>query len=602
MFRIRRIYDDSLPVDKDAIAQVYQILREQFFLLKEKKITELAEQLRDPMKYRFKSVLFVAERAKGRVKGFALLQHAPDLQFCYLDFMAAGSRLTGGGIGSALYGRVREEAHAMKAAGLFFECLPDDPGLCRDKETLKQNVARLRFYEQFGARPIENTAYEARLTPDDDCPPYLVYDNLGRDKPLGRRKMKRIVRVILERKYSDLYNPEHIERVAASFKDDPIRLRQPRYAREESFIEVRPVRSIEKSIALVVNDKHAIHHVHNRGYVESPVRIRAILREIEPTGLFERTKVRHFSDRHIKAVHDVGFVEYLKRVCANVEPGESVYPYVFPIRNAARPPKDLPIRAGYYCIDTFTPLNENAYLAAKRSVDCAMTAAEMLLEGYRLAYALVRPPGHHAERRTFGGFCYFNSAAIAAQHLNSHGKVAVLDLDYHHGNGTQNIFYDRADVLTLSIHGHPRFAYPYFSGFEEEKGEGAGHGYNVNVPLPEHVNGETYREALTKVLKRVKAFRPKFLIVALGFDPAKDDPTGSWNLRAKDFRLNGKMLGSLGLPTVVVQEGGYRVRSLGLNARSFFLGLWSGFHLRSSLPKRIDGGRKDMNLDHKYPG
>ncbi|MFH1993039.1 MAG: histone deacetylase family protein [Pseudomonadota bacterium] len=585
MFRIRRIYDDTLAADQEVIAQVQSILREQFPLLSEKNITELPEQLRNPIKFGFRSILFVAEGPRSRVRGFALLQHAPDLSFCYLNFIAAGRLQTGGGIGSALYERVREESSALNAIGIFFECLPDDPKLCRDPKVVKQNAARLRFYERYGARPIVNTCYEKPSRPEDDGAPYLVYDNLGTKQRLSRHKMRRIVRAILGRKYGYLFSAEHIETVVQSFRDDPVRLREPKYVGEEPYAAVKPVNSIEKRIVLVVNDKHTIHHVHNRGYVESPVRIRAILRAIEPTGLFENTRVRHFADKHIKAVHAGDFVEYLKRVCARVEPGESVYPYVFPIRNAARPPKDLPIRAGYYCIDTFTPLNENAYLAAKRSVDCALTAATKMLEGYRLAYALVRPPGHHAERRAFGGFCYFNSAAIAAQYLSSYGKVAILDLDYHHGNGTQNIFYDRADVLTISIHGHPSIAYPFFSGFEDEKGEGAGHGYNINVPLPEHLDGETYRESLKKVLRRIAAFQPQFLIVALGFDPAKDDPTGSWSLRAKDFRINGKMVGSLRFPTLVVQEGGYRVRSLGLNARNFFLGLWSGFHSRDSLPK-----------------
>ncbi len=136
----------------------------------------------------------------------------------------------------------------------------------------------------------------------------------------------------------------------------------------------------------------------------------------------------------------------------------------------------MPVRAGYYCIDTFTPLNRNAYTAAKGAVDCALTAASQILTGYRISYALVRPPGHHAESKVFGGFCYFNSSAMAANYLSVHGRVAVLDVDYHHGNGTQDIFYQRDDVLTVSIHGHPSFAYPYFSGFSEETGEEKGLG------------------------------------------------------------------------------------------------------------------------------
>ncbi len=578
MLRVRRVYDDVLPIDLEVILQVQAILRDQFPLLSETTIEKIPDELRNPLKHRFRSTLFIAEGARGRVKGFALLQHAADVGFSYLDFVSAAKARTGGGIGGALYDRVREEAVSFKSMGIFYECLPDDPALCRDPEILKQNAARLRFYERYGAFPVVNTAYETPLSPDDDCPPYLVFDDLGQGTVLHRDTIRPIVRAILERKYADLCPRSYIDMVVESFRDDPVTVRAPKYVKVPPLKAVRHIASLEKKIALVVSDKHVIHNVHDRGYVESPVRIKAILKELEPTGLFDTNPVHHFSEHTILAVHDRGMVEYFNKVCANVIPGKSVYPYVFPIRNAARPPKELPVRAGYYCIDTFTPLNENAYVAAKRAVDCALTAAVKILEGYRLAYALVRPPGHHAERRAFGGFCYFNSSAVAAQYLCRYGKVAVLDIDYHHGNGTQNIFYGRNDVLTLSIHGHPRIAYPYFSGFDDEKGNGAGVGYNMNIPLGEHVTGDQYREALKKALRAIGRFQPRFLVVALGLDTAKGDPTGSWSLQAKDFEVNGRMIGAVSLPTLVVQEGGYRIRSLGRNARNFFTGLWEGVH------------------------
>ncbi len=574
MFRIRRIYDDVLQGDKEAINQVQKILKEQFPLVSEETSVKLPEALKDPLKYRFRSILFVAGGVKGTIRGFALLQHAPDLEFCYLDFISAARHTTGGGIGGALYEQVREEARSFKATGLFFECLTDDVDLCLDPSVLKQNSDRLRFYERYGARPVVNTAYETPIKPEDVCPPYLVFDNLGTGRTLARNRARRIVRAILERKYGDVCPEGYIDMVVRSFRDDPVRLREPRYIKSKEPLAARPTRAMGTAIALAVTDSHQIHHVHDRGYVESPVRIRSILREIQPTGLFETLQIRHFSERHIKAVHENEFVDYLKRICDFIGPNDSVYPYVFPIRNVARPPKELPIRAGYYCIDTFTPLNQNAYLAARRAVDCALTVAKKILEGFRLGYALVRPPGHHAERRSFGGFCYFNSSAIAAHYLSAYGKVAVLDIDYHHGNGTQYIFYGRQDVLTISIHGHPRFAYPYFSGFEDEKGEGEGTGQNLNIPLPEHLAGEKYRESLGRAIRRIVRFHPHFLLVAFGADTAKGDPTGSWSLEPKDFRISGRMIGAIRLPTMVVQEGGYRIRSLGTNVRNFLVGLW----------------------------
>ena len=576
MFRIRRIYDDIIPVDRTIIARVQDILRVQFPLLADDVIQKLPDQLVNPLKYRFRSILFVAEGDKGKIKGFAILQHAPDLRFCYLDFISTTEQGTGRGIGSILYERVRQEALGLNAIGLFFECLPDDPALCRDREVLKQNIARLRFYEKFGARPIVNTAYETPVSPEGDCPPYLVYDNLGKTRILFRNWTRKVVRAILERKYADLCPQGYIDMVVKSFSDHPVMIRQPKYEKKDVPVEVRNIRSVERSIILAVNDRHEIHHVHERGYVESPVRISRILAKIESMGIFERTEVKHFSERHILAVHDKGYFNYLKKVCTMVEKGRSLYPYVFPIRNNHRPPKELPVRAGYYCIDTFTPINENAYLAAKRAVDCALTVTEKLLEGYRFGYALVRPPGHHAEHRAFGGFCYFNSAAIAANFLSQHGRVAVLDIDYHHGNGTQNIFYNRADVVTISIHGHPSFAYPYFSGFRDEKGDKEGTGCNINIPLPEHITFDQYKGALTSVVNAIRRVGCKFLVVALGLDTAKGDPTGTWPLLPKDFTIVGKITGSLRLPTIVIQEGGYKIRSLGTNAQHFFKGLWEG--------------------------
>jgi len=590
MFRIRQILDPLLPANKSAISQVQTILRQQFKALSAEEIDKIPDQLGDPFKYRFRTFLFVVEGARGLVKGFALLLHAPDLNFCYLDYISTSPTKTGRGLGSVLYDRVRETARQLEVFGLFFECLPDDPTLYADADAVQQNAARLKFYERYGARPIINTEYETAVNPDDDCPPYLVFDNLGREVILRRDVTRNIVRAILERKYGDVCPPDYIDRVTGSFVDDPVQLRPPRYMKKTPIIPPVHVTTDEERLVLVVNDKHDIHHVRDRGYVESPVRIRSILKEIESSGFVLKKKPHRFSEKHIRAVHDRDFVDYLKTVCTNMPENKSVYPYVFPIRNTRRPPKELPVRAGYYCIDTFTPLNRNAFLAAKRAVDCALTAAQSLLDGYRLAYALVRPPGHHAERRVFGGFCYFNSNAIAAHFLSAHGNVAILDLDYHHGNGQQDIFYQRSDVLTLSIHGHPRFAYPYFSGFAEEKGEGEGLGFNVNYPLPEEVDGEVYRRTLDKALKRISRFQPRFLIVALGLDPAKGDPTGTWSLTSRDFVTNGRRIGELGLPVLIVQEGGYKTRSLGINCRSFTSGLWSSSI--ASLRGKYEPGRK----------
>ncbi len=326
-------------------------------------------------------------------------------------------------------------------------------------------------------------------------------------------------------------------------------------------------------MAMVVTDRHEVHHVRERGYVEAPGRIGAIRAALETSGLFERVPPAHFGDTWVTAVHDPTYLRYLKRVCAAARSGASVYPYVFPIRNTSRPPEDLALRAGYHCMDAFTPLNRGAWVAARRAVDCALTAARELGRGRAVAYALVRPPGHHAERSHYGGFCYLNNAAVAAAYLGQVGRVAMLDIDYHHGNGQQSVFYERSDVLTVSIHGHPRFAYPYFAGFRDETGKGRGAGHNANYPLPEIVDAPLYLRTLRAALGRIRDSHPASLVVCLGLDTARGDPTGTWPLRLVDYRDIGAAIGSLRLPTLVVQEGGYLTRSLGANAAGFFAGL-----------------------------
>jgi len=574
LFLIRRIHDADLAANKAAIAAVQRLLRERFSALRDEEIDGLPEKLSNPFLQRFSAVLYVAERPRlPDIEGFALVLREPTLRFHYLDFIAADAK-GWGGIGAALYERVREDARATGVRGLFFECLPDAPGACADPAVTKENRARLRFYERWGARPIVGTDYERPVNPEDRCMPHLVCDTLGSDHALRKAHVKAVVRAVLERKYSYLCPPDYVEAVVASIKRDPVELRAPQYPSPErkGDVKVSPPRW-RAAYPIVVNEKHDIHHVKERGYVEAPVRVRSILRGLEQHGWFRRVAARSHGAEHITAVHDKDFVRYLQRACASVPEGKSIYPYVFPIRNAAKQPQELAVRAGYYCIDTFTPLNKNAFLAARAAVDCALTAAECLIAGDRLAYALVRPPGHHAERRSYGGFCYFNNVAVAAHRLSRLGRVAILDIDYHHGNGQQDIFYERNDVLTISIHGHPNFAYPYFSGFEDETGSGNGEGYNFNIPLAERSDGARHRKALKRALEHLTAFGPKFLVVALGFDTAKGDPTGSWSLSYDDFERNGTMIGALNLPTAVVQEGGYQSRSLGPCATHFFRGL-----------------------------
>jgi acetoin utilization deacetylase AcuC-like enzyme len=232
---------------------------------------------------------------------------------------------------------------------------------------------------------------------------------------------------------------------------------------------------------------------------------------------------------------------------------------------------------GAFCFDTATPIVAGTAAAARVAVDVALTAAARVVDGERLAYGLCRPPGHHAARAMLGGYCFFNNAAIAAEWLRREAgfaRVAIVDIDYHHGNGTQQLFWERGDVHYLSLHADPARAYPYYSGFAGERGADDGLGATDNRPLPAATGLDGYATALAAGLERVAAFEPDApIVVSLGFDTFERDPIGDLALATGDYAELGRMIGRLGAPVVAIQEGGYAVDAIGANAVAFLGGL-----------------------------
>lgn len=259
-----------------------------------------------------------------------------------------------------------------------------------------------------------------------------------------------------------------------------------------------------------------------------------------------------------------------------LEPGEDVNPSVF-VRSSSGPPETTNLSyAGYHCFDSGTPLNREVCAASQWSAGAAVSAAEMIaLGGAEVAYALSRPPGHHAAFDRFGGYCYLNNNALAADVLREkYERVAIVDVDAHHGNGTQELFWRDGQVLTISLHGDPAVSFPFFWGHADEVGDGPGRDRNINVPLPEGTRGDAYLRALEEhVLPAVRQFEAEAIVVAAGVDAYVRDPVGNLALTTRDFSRIGRCLGQLERPCCIVQEGGYYTPDIGANVVALLDGL-----------------------------
>lgn len=325
--------------------------------------------------------------------------------------------------------------------------------------------------------------------------------------------------------------------------------------------------------------RHDARHEMYRGRLvpchETPDRLAFVLEALRQRPVGVLSGPEEVADAVLASVHAPRYLDFLAGAWdawVALDPANAaldILPSVWPVRGFRHDvePRNFAAQLGLYSFDAGSPMVAGTWAAARAGAACAVTAARAVLAGEGSALALTRPPGHHAGPDFFGGYCFLNNAALAAQTLRDGGaaRVAVLDVDYHHGNGTQTIFYARDDVLTVSLHGDPMTEYPFFLGHADEQGEGAGHGCNLNLPLPRGTSAQTWFDTLDHAVRAVERFRPDALVVALGVDTFEDDPISGFQLRSADYLRLGARLARIGLPSVFTMEGGYAVADVGTN-------------------------------------
>jgi acetoin utilization deacetylase AcuC-like enzyme len=309
-------------------------------------------------------------------------------------------------------------------------------------------------------------------------------------------------------------------------------------------------------------------------YLENPDRMDQILNVLRETDWADILEPTDLGLEPIYAVHDKDYVDFLASawiewLATDSKDHSVLLPATFALRRHPQRPASLLGRAGYYMMDLSACIVEGTYEATLAAANCALNAAQAVANGERSTFALCRPPGHHAGKDYAGGYCFINNAAVAANWLSSKRKVALLDIDYHCGNGTQDIFYEREDVLTISIHADPNFEYPHFAGYAGERGQGKGIGFHHNFPLAAGTDDTAYLEPLDRTLELIREFKPTYLVISAGMDIYAEDPLGKIRITTEGIIEIAKRISALELPTVIVMEGGYNNEALGRNVIGF---------------------------------